>query len=100
MGNIEEFIVRVRFDNDGQASEVVYWDQEGCGHERVITLHAKIVNLVDYHLNHYRVSHKMVPRKRCPMQMFGVDPQTQKPVSFRCILTPHSAEVKHTLEQY
>jgi len=97
--NIKEFIVSLEFTDQGELATATYWDQEGCGHTQQMDPEAKIVNMVDYHLAHYKKSHRLEPRKRCPMAMTGVDPSSQRPINFRCTLEPHSANVKHQLEQ-
>lgn len=97
--NINEFIVQLEFNDAGEVTAVIYWDQEGCGHRREIDEESKVVNLVDYHLAHYRKSHRMEPPKRCPMQMTGVDPDSRLPMIFRCTLEPHDSNTKHQMEQ-
>lgn len=92
--NLEEFIVRVKFDKAGQPSEVIYWDQEGCGHEQRVDIQARVINLVDYHLSHYRKSHRMTPKSRCG---FTVEADHLK---FECHLEPHGPGIKHKLEQH
>lgn len=101
--NINEFIVRVHYDDNGEPLTAIYWDQEGCGHESQFSLSHEsptMGEVIEYHLAHYKRSHHQQPRKRCPMTMTGVDPNTKSAINFRCTLEPHPAGSRHQLEQY
>lgn len=87
--NINEFIVRLEFDPDGDVKEVIYWDQEGCGHEHSVGL----TDLVRYHLHHYRESHDRVPPRKCPVEL-----ETADKGRLRCSREPHAGDDRHTFE--
>jgi hypothetical protein len=98
---LENFDIRLEFNAEGKVNTVSYADGDGCGHEALFSdPNTKLRDVVDYHLRHYLVGHKQSPKKRCPMTMTGVDPDTQTPLNFRCILEPHRAGSRHQLEQY
>lgn len=63
----QEFSVIVEYNQEGEATGVKYFDQEGCGHESgVFDPDNQVMrSLVVYHLNHLQISHEMVPPKRC-----------------------------------
>jgi hypothetical protein len=70
--NLEGFNIRLEFDNDAKVAEVIYWDQEGCGHEAIFAPVGSLGEMVQYHLNHYRASHDMRPRKGCKFTVSGL----------------------------
>ncbi len=63
--SLDDFIVKIEFDNDGEVSSTSYWDQEGCGHERRIPSNYLVSDMVAYHLKHYRESHLRTPPVSC-----------------------------------
>lgn len=91
--NIDEFIVRIGFAPDGTVDEVRYWDQEGCGHERVMSLGDDVDDMVQYHLRHYQESHGMKPPRRCAYAI-----RTELGTLLRCTLDPHDPPTKHRFE--
>lgn len=95
---LDGFDVELQFDADGQVSKVSYVDGDGCGREADFSNpDTKLMDLVKYHLEHYRTSHKMTPERRCSFKMTGVD--NGMAVNFRCTSEPHGPHQKHTLEQ-
>lgn len=95
--NINEFIIKIGFAPDGTVDEVRYWDQEGCGHEHLLSLGDDLDDVIQYHLMHYRVSHEMLPPRKCPVeikQLSGDGDVTY----LQCVHDPHGPEVKHRFE--
>lgn len=96
--NINEFIVKIDFDKNGEVREVRYWDQEGCGHERSIDYDDSVADMIQYHLRHYRQSHDQVPPRRCGFWIKTDMLPGIKGAVLQCVLEPHPVHVKHRLE--
>ena len=70
MGNrIDGFDIVLTFDSQGHVRTAEYRDSEGCGAEKEFGLGTVLADVVGYHLDHYRVSHKRVPKRSCPVSI-------------------------------
>lgn len=88
MGNsLDEFEVRMTFNSNGKVDRVEYADGAGCGHSKEVDPYATTVNeLVEYHLRHYKTSHRMEPSRMCNFML----PHPSDPgIEYRCNLEPH-----------
>lgn len=86
---LDNFDIHITFDADGKVNATLYSDGDGCGHTQQIDIQAKVANLVDYHLEHYRRSHKQVPKQYCRFTL--AHPQVDN-IEFYCVLEPHTNE--------
>lgn len=91
-----EFTVKVEVNNYGQPQGVIYYDQEGCGHESdPFPLTNTLGALVAYHDHHRIKSHRQKPRKeRCQAQMIYDNPDTQ------CTLVKNHQNMTSDAEDY
>lgn len=91
MGNcLDEFEVRMRFGSDGKVVTAEYADGAGCGHSKEIDPYSTTVqDLIDYHLRHYKVSHRMEPKRMCGFELPCPGNET---LVFVCTLEPHNGD--------
>ena len=88
MGNrLDGFDIELRFNNEGKVETAEYADGGGCGHSREIDPYATTVwELIEYHLSHYKRSHRMEPARLCG---FTLDHPNEADIKFVCNLEPH-----------
>lgn len=99
MGNsLDDFNIRLEFDHNGDVSKASYWDQAGCGQERVMDLGTPLDDVVSYHLKHYRESHRMQPPKLCGYQIKADTPGGIKGAVLRCVHEKHGPGTNHRFE--
>lgn len=84
--SLDEFDIRLTFNNEGKVETAEYADGAGCGHSKEIDPYATTVwELIEYHLRHYKVSHKMTPVRLCSFVL----PHPTEPIEYHCNLEPH-----------
>lgn len=84
---LDGFDIRLSFAADGKVETVSYADGDGCGHEALFSdPNTKLRDVVDYHLAHYKRSHRIEPTRMCgySLPMPGNDK-----VHFVCNRDPH-----------
>lgn len=93
---LDGFDIQLEFDAKGKVRTISYADGNGCGHSALFSNPAtKLTEVVDYHLAHYKQSHRMEPRKKCSFEL----PHTSEAgdLIYYCTLEPHPGD-NHELE--
>lgn len=84
---LDGFDVELAFDAEGKVSKTEYSDGDGCGARREFDPYATTVwEMVQYHLKHYKTSHKMEPARMCT---FSMPHPTVSEILFECNREPH-----------
>lgn len=83
---LDGFDIRLKFDHDGKTDTVEYADGDGCGHSREFDPYATTLHeVVEYHLKHYKIGHKMSPVRTCSFVL----PHPSEPIEYVCNREPH-----------
>lgn len=83
---LDNFEVRLSFDAEGKVAKAEYHDQDGCGHSLERDPYATTMwELIEYHLKHYKVGHRMTPARLCNFVL----PHPSEPIEYHCNREPH-----------
>jgi hypothetical protein len=83
---LDGFDIELQFDHEGGIKTVSYRDGDGCGHEALFSdPNVKLRDVVDYHLAHYKRSHRMEPSRMCNFVL----PHPTEPTEYHCNREPH-----------
>lgn len=84
---LDGFDIELTFTSDGKLSTASYRDGDGCGVAREFDpWSVTLYEVIDYHLKHYKVSHRMEPSRMCG---FVLAHPTDETISYHCNLEPH-----------
>lgn len=86
---LDGFDIELTFDEDGRVATTAYCDGEGCGISRPFDQSTPLGELVEYHLKHYKVSHRMTPQRMCN---FVLPHPTRPETEYHCSREPHSGD--------
>lgn len=83
---LDGFDIELTFDSDGKVATTEYRDGDGCGAAREFDPYATTLwEVVEHHLRHYKVSHKMTPVRMCDFVL----PHPAEPIEYHCNREPH-----------
>lgn len=84
---LDDFNIGLTFNSQGQVDTVEYRDSDGCGHSALFSdPSTKLLDVVQYHLAHYKRGHRMEPARFCG---FTLDHPGDDDIKFVCNLEPH-----------
>lgn len=84
---LDGFDIELTFTADGKIDTVSYRDGDGCGAEALFSdPNTKLRDVVDYHLAHYKRSHRMEPARMCD---FTLPHPSDMSIEYHCNREPH-----------
>jgi hypothetical protein len=93
---LDSFNVDLQFDSAGKTRTVSYSDGDGCGHSALFSdPNTKLMDVVNYHLGHYKRGHRMEPKRKCTFELPHTSNGDQ--LVYYCTLEPHPGD-NHELE--
>lgn len=94
---LDGFDIELTFDPKGEVESLRYSDGDGCGHSHEVTPETPLAQVVEYHLRHYKRSHRMEPTKMCNFVL--LHPHVVE-IEYHCSREPHIGDDHELVPKY